>query len=218
LVPGEPRQTKGFDVLVDALEHLTGPLQQGQLRLTVQSLPIDRVEPSLRRCVARLSVLTKDSPNIEVVARALSREEYDDVLSRCDFVILPYRRASYSQQSSGIAFEALAYGKPFVLTEGLSFASVAVAHNAVVEVPDGNPVALAQGIKKMMAELPMYRARAEMAAAEVEKQHSIKYLFGCLISLFSLEYCCGTSKCARDESLALERAGMACTRFRRHRV
>jgi hypothetical protein len=63
LVLGQPRQAKGFDVFVDALEHLAGPLQQGQLRLTLQSLPNDQVEPSLQPCVARLSVFTRDCPH-----------------------------------------------------------------------------------------------------------------------------------------------------------
>jgi glycosyltransferase involved in cell wall biosynthesis len=184
LVLGGPRQAKGFDIFVDAVKHLAGALQQGRLRLMVQSLPIDQAEPSLRCHVAHLSALSKDHRAIELIERVLTREEYDSVLSQCDFVILPYRQALYSGQSSGIAFEALSHGKPLVMTEGLSFSPTAAAHNAIVEVADGDPVGLADGIERLINELPTYRMRALKVAGELKREHSIGYFSERLISLF----------------------------------
>jgi glycosyltransferase involved in cell wall biosynthesis len=189
LVLGQPRQSKGFDIFVDALEHLAGPLQQGRLQLVVQSLPIDRAEPSLRRWVTRLSVLSRDHSHIKVMIRALNREEYENLLAQCDFVILPYRQKSYLQQDSGIAVEALANGKPSVITEGLSFVPMASAYNAMVGVPDGDPVGLANGIVRLIDDLPTYRRSAAKAAEEFKREHSIHSVFKHLISLFRGQSC-----------------------------
>jgi glycosyltransferase involved in cell wall biosynthesis len=193
VVLGQPRQAKGFDIFVEAIEHLARPLQDS-LQLVVQSLPINEAEPLLRRCVERLSVLGEEYHHIDVITRALSRDEYYDLLSMCDFVVLPYRRECYAEQSSGIAFEALIYGKPLIVTEGLSFTAVARAHNALIEVPDGDPLALAEGIVRLIKELPTYRSSAARAAENLERVHSIDHLCAYLRSLFPGDKLCDVSR------------------------
>src|SRR5262249_8518167 len=121
---------------------------------------------------------------IELVERALTGEEYDGALLQCDFVILPYRRALYSQQSSGIVFEALSHGKPLVMTEGLSFTPMAAARDAMGEVPDADPAGLADGIVRLINELPTYQLKALKVAGEVKREHSMSYFSERLISLF----------------------------------
>jgi len=167
------------------LTFLESLLHQGRLRLIVQSLPIEKVESELKSSIERLWFLAAKCTHVELLSRELNRWEYNDILSQADFVILPYRQGSYRQRSSGIAFEALARGKPLVITEGLCFEAEVSAHGSAFVVPDGNPMALADGIRKLAEELPKYRTKAANAAEMFETKHSIDYLFVRLNSLFS---------------------------------
>jgi hypothetical protein len=70
------------------------------------------------------------------------------------------------------------------MTEGLSFAPMAAARNAMVEVPDGDPTGLADGIVRLINELPTYQLNALKVAGEVKREHSMSYFSERLISLF----------------------------------
>jgi glycosyltransferase involved in cell wall biosynthesis len=125
-------------------------------------------------------------PQIDAFEGPLSDAKYEEILSSADFVILPYRRASYGQQSSMIAFEALAVGKPLIITEGLSFVPLIAARGVALQVPDGDPGGLANAIQRMVQELPGYSRRATQWAEKFKTEHSIDHVIKHLLSLFDV--------------------------------
>jgi len=59
-----------------------------------------------------------------------------------------------------------------------------VAQGAAVEVPDGDPAGLADGILRIIRELAAYRATAARVAEDLDRMHSIDYVSDRLGSLF----------------------------------
>src|SRR5262249_10524194 len=98
--------------------------------------------------------------------------------------ILPYRKASYVGQSSGIVFEALQQGKPMVITAGLSFSELVRTHDACIEVVSENPAVLADGVLEAVANRRKYADGAGRAAEEITRTHSWEHAVGIMKSLF----------------------------------
>jgi glycosyltransferase involved in cell wall biosynthesis len=75
-------------------------------------------------------------------------------------LILPYTSPRYRLSGSGIVFEALARGKPFICTAGLAFSDY--AHGGMFEAEDDE--GFAQAIKSFVANPHPFRVAALQAA------------------------------------------------------
>lgn len=89
---------KGLDILIDAFSQL-----DDQYRLIIAgSGNIDSV--TYKKII--------DNPRVELINRYIKDEEFSDLISRMDFVVLPYKRAS----QSGVIPLVFAHGKPVIVT------------------------------------------------------------------------------------------------------
>jgi glycosyltransferase involved in cell wall biosynthesis len=184
VVLGEPRHAKGFNHFVDSIEYLVPSLQEGRLRLVVQSISVEKAHADVRHSVAKLNEIKQSCPNVKVLEGPLERRLYREILSNSDFVILPYRKVSYVGQSSGIVFEALQQGKPLVITAGLSFSELARTYEACIEVADERPTDLARGVLEAVSNRRKYTDAAARVAEEITRIHSWEHALKIMVGLF----------------------------------
>ena len=131
---GFVRPYKGVDILAEAMEILKGD----DLFLTIAG-EWWMSDPDLK---SRLAA----SERIEVVDRYLSEDEVGRYFSRCDVVVLPYRKAS----GSGVVSLASHFGKPVIAsgTGGLIDAVEGGVPGILFKPSD--PVALADSIRSFL--------------------------------------------------------------------
>jgi glycosyltransferase involved in cell wall biosynthesis len=184
VILGEPRKAKGFDLFVECIEYLVPSLQEGRLRLVIQSIPAEEAQADVRSSVAKLNKMKQSCLNLDVLDGPLERRLYREILSTSDFVILPYRKALYVGQSSGIVLEALQQGKPVVITAGLSFSELARTYDACIEVVGESPAELAGGVLEAVANRRKYADAAGRAAEEITRTHSWEHAVRIMKSLF----------------------------------
>ncbi len=121
---GDARDEKGYALLPAMMDHIHRELQlSGRLRLIAQSnFNLPKGEPGSVK--ARLALSAFSSDFCELIEGPFDSEEYKHWLSQMDIVLAPYDQNSYAARSSGVFAEAIAAGKPTVVTSGTWMASV----------------------------------------------------------------------------------------------
>lgn len=123
------------------------------IQLSNDSLPADDVAR-----VARVA----NEPNVDVLRDALPPAEYEAALASADLALFPYEVIPYRQRSSGVFGEAVAFGKPVVVTPGTWLAEqIAAGRAAGVVAADESPESFARAIAQCVADLGALRAAAE---------------------------------------------------------
>jgi glycosyltransferase involved in cell wall biosynthesis len=138
------RPYKGLDTLLEAFRRVAGA------ELWIVGNPRMEIGP-LRRAAAAAP------GRVRLLARFVEDAELPAILRRADLLALPYRDAEHS----GVAYAALAFGKPLVLSAVGGFPELA-ASGAARLVPPEDPAALAAVLSELVAD---EGARAELAAA-----------------------------------------------------
>jgi glycosyltransferase involved in cell wall biosynthesis len=141
------RPYKGVDVVLEAFREVEGA------ELWIVGMPRMPVEP-LRRLAARAP------GTVRFVPRFVTDPEIPAFLRRADLVVLPYRQID----QSGVLYAALAFGKPLVLSAVGGFAEVAEQDGAATLAPPGDPDALAEVLRDLLAD-PERRRKLGAAAA-----------------------------------------------------
>jgi glycosyltransferase involved in cell wall biosynthesis len=95
---------------------------------------------------------------VRFVPRFITDPEIPAYFRRADLVVAPYRDG----ENSGVAYTALAFGKPMVLSAVGGFSELASEHDVARIVPPEDPAALAEALNELVADEP---ARAELAEA-----------------------------------------------------
>lgn len=116
LLPGRPSLSRGIAILAAAIKRLVDLGQFSGLAFTFQDYQTPVREAELDRAIAMLQQL--DLAGLHIVQKALDENEYYQMMSDADLVVLPYFQEVYGAMSSGPFVEALALGKPVVVTEG----------------------------------------------------------------------------------------------------
>lgn len=133
-LPGPSRYEKGTDRLLDAVEQLKGKLQR-PIEITLQwSEPFVCPDGTVRSPDDAVS--PDPMVRFRVHRKPLSSEDYSEELSRCDFVILPYRLESYFARISGVAVEAMLLSKPLIYTENTWVGTIAEQFGLGIAIRD----------------------------------------------------------------------------------
>ena len=113
---GGARIHKGFGLLATAIKQLHENGQLARLSFTLQCYR----QPGRGQAVLDYIAMLKElnSSSIRLVEQSLSEDEYYQLLSEADVVLVPYSRNHYYANTSGPFTEALAMGKPVVVTQG----------------------------------------------------------------------------------------------------
>lgn len=135
------RPYKGIDVLLDAW-------REAGLDAELWIVGMARMDISALRAQA--------PPSVRWIPRFMPDEEVAAYFRRADLVVLPYREID----QSGVLFTALAFGRPLLLSAVGGFPEVA-GHGAAALVAPGDPLALAQQLRRLVGDGD---ARARLAA------------------------------------------------------
>ena len=136
------RPNKGLDVLLEAWRGITNAelWVVGQPRMEMADLR--RMAPT----------------GVRFISRWLNENELPAIFQRADLVVLPYREID----QSGVAFTALAFGRPLLLSDAGGFPDIAELGAAHL-VPAGDPAALGRALRRLIADDGKRRALAHAA-------------------------------------------------------
>jgi hypothetical protein len=166
--PGECREGKGLDVLLDALPSVSG--------LDTVDLPTV-VTPQAQRLVHAAR-----DPRVQMSTSWLTNDDYQARLRGAALAVLPYRKSAMANAGiSASLLDILAVGLPAVITKPIARGLPPDYEGAVVVDAD-SPRALAAGINRALAELDSLRAAARrQGPAFVAANHSYERYLDVLI-------------------------------------
>ena len=158
---GEPRMSKGFDVLVGAIEDLLCTETDCIFKVQISG---GTDETGCVRAIDKLRELSSDK-RVILIEHQLSESDYAETLAGCDGVMLPYDPASYSDRTSGIFSEAISLGKPVVTVAGTWLAGeMASLGMPGVISPSWTREGVANAIAELVSNLGDLSASAHRAA------------------------------------------------------
>jgi glycosyltransferase involved in cell wall biosynthesis len=157
---GAPRAEKGTSRIIEIMEHLAGEpdFRTDSIVLIVQ---LDH-KTTRQRAISQPIIACAEKLGIalQAVPTGISSEQYDAILTRADCLLLPYSGPRYRLSGSGIVFEALARGIPFICSAGLAFSDY--AHGGIIEAD--SDAAFAEAMRRFAADPHPFRAAATAAA------------------------------------------------------
>ena len=163
---GLVRPYKGTDVLLEAFRQVEGA------ELWVVGMP--------RMPMDALRELARRAPGtVRFVDRFITDPEIPAFMRRADVVVLPYRNI----EQSGVLYTALAFGRPMVLSSVGGFPEVAEQGAARV-VPPGDPDALAQALRELLADRSAREALADAATEAAATTYSWERIGAATMELY----------------------------------
>jgi glycosyltransferase involved in cell wall biosynthesis len=162
---------KGLDLVVEAIHLLSDLLDKGIIRLVIQC-HVHRHNPDLEELRRRLEKLAVEKTGILVITRALSGEEYNREINAADVVLVPHRARSYREALSGIFADALARGKPVIVSEATHMAKLLDSHGAGLVFRDGDIAAFTGAIREMAARISEMKAKSIAAKSAWRNFHN----------------------------------------------
>ena len=143
---GAIRAYKGIDVACDAVRRLDGRVQLLCAGALHPSFPRERVEQASR-----------DIPGAALVPRPLTDQEFADLCSACDALLLPYRQIT----GSGALLAALTLGRAVVASDLPYFREILADHPQAGQlVRVGDAQAVADAIERLLLVPQQERERA----------------------------------------------------------
>ena len=161
---GLMRPYKGIDVLLDAW-------RAAGLDAELWIVGMPRMDIGALRAAAPASV--------RWVARFVADDEIGAFFRRADLVVLPYREID----QSGVLFTALAFGRPLLLSAVGGFVEVA-GHGAAALVAPGDPLALAQQLRRLLGDDDVRARLAEGARAAAAGPYSWEAIAAAHLELY----------------------------------
>lgn len=166
---GAARIDKGIHLLQAALERLVAEGAIADARFVMQwNRPVLNDDGSV---YPRSAVLV-GQPQVCYVEEALSSAAYDRQFLKIDCMVLPYRRALYHSQISGVAVEAACAGIPMIYTADTWLSDFIGEQGAGIAVADGDAAGLADAIRTMATDYPAYKALAVERSAIARTRNS----------------------------------------------
>ncbi len=111
-------------------------------------------------------------PNLAVIERTLGEADYHALLLSADVVLVPYERPHYVSRTSGVFVEAIANGKPVVVTGRTWMSRQLGDSGAGIVFDDSDPKNLADAIAEAARRLPELREKTEKFRAEYGRFHN----------------------------------------------
>lgn len=151
---GSAREDKGFPEVLAAIDSLSASTQPINARFALQSS-----NPDHRSAVALESFRSAPKEHVSLVDHPLSEEAYLELLRDADVLLLPYRRETYKERTSGVFCEALSAGKPVIVSDGSLMARQVSRERIGWLIRDSHPESIARVIRRALLELDFVAAR-----------------------------------------------------------
>ncbi len=165
---GDARIEKGYHLLPGMIESVLRA--RNDVRFIVQSNVSEDPPGEIVGAVRKMRTFPD---RVAVVDRPLRSDEYYRFLNQADGVILPYCPTVYRRRTSGIFAEAMAFGKPAVVTRGTWMDSeLPKFYNCGISFDYSDSSGLARAVLELLSDIDDYRRRARDASAKWRRFHN----------------------------------------------
>jgi len=142
---GHMRLEKGFGLLSKAIRQLHEQGKMDRIRFVLQAIVkheqgFDVMQSQLQELI-NLRLL-----NVQIISEPQDQDEYVRLLKDSNFVLLPYAQEAYYSRTSGPFTEALAFGKPVIVTDNTWMSDQLERHGAGIKFRDQDVDDLARAI------------------------------------------------------------------------
>lgn len=168
--PGGARLEKGYTLLPGLVKNLGAGA-----RFTIHSGPIRLGSDPM---VQQAHALLLRAPNVTLLERELSFEEYQALLSAADLVLLPYDAGAYGPRSSAILAETRAAGVPAVVPAGCWMEDEVGPDPALVFCGSAK---LTTTVQSALVRLPALKVAYAAAAPAWRARHNPDTMLDCLL-------------------------------------
>jgi glycosyltransferase involved in cell wall biosynthesis len=159
---GGTRREKGSYLIPEIVRACRSQVQvEFLVQLTNNTLTREEVE-----ALGRIA----EEPEVTIIREAMTPADYENALLSSDIALFPYEVIPYRKRISGVFAEAVALGKPVVVTAGTWMAEQIEAGRAAGIVADDLvPESIARAIARCVADLEPLQQSAITASAEWRK-------------------------------------------------
>ena len=111
-----------------------------------------------------------DEPQVTVIREAMPLAEYEATFDRADITLFPYEVIPYRKRTSGVFGEAVARGKPVVVTPGTWMAEQIESGRAAGTIAEGlEPQSIARAIARCIEQFESFQQAAQRMSVEWRK-------------------------------------------------
>jgi glycosyltransferase involved in cell wall biosynthesis len=177
-IPGEIRAEKGHEFLINGVLQIANRHPQWMDKVRFRFTSIGMPE-SVATFLARYPELFEVLPETTI-----SVERYWELIADADVVGCTYDPADYGMRASGIFLEALALGKPVLVSRHTSVAAEVAAdcHAYGTVVDFGNVDSLAAGLELLIESYPKFQRHAAAVADRFQRELSASSFFDWLLA------------------------------------
>jgi glycosyltransferase involved in cell wall biosynthesis len=123
------------------------------------------------------SLFLSESRNITHIDEFLSNEAYEEFISDCDIILLPYSRQYYPCQTSGVVVEALCRNKVVIVPEDTWMSDQIRDYGSGETFVSDGLESLVQAVVKVITNFEYYNERTNRNITEYRNLHSCSNLF-----------------------------------------
>lgn len=173
---GGARSDKGFHRLPAIIDALTPRIKSGEICFLIHTyFSFSRERGVMARALAHLQ---RAVDGVTLLEKPLDTLAFQDALSRCDALILPYDMQTYQRRSSGLLIQAMAVGIPVFVPADTWLAAEAVPEACII-VPNAD--SFAGSIEAALSDFKSLQTAALAAAPLVRLRHDAHRLVDCLL-------------------------------------
>jgi len=172
---GDDRGVRGFSLLPQLVARAS---QEADVRtrflIQCPNAASGHRDGRLSSAFEALAALASDTATgrVTLIPERLPDEEYAELLRHVDVVVIPYEGRGYREPTAGVFAEALAMGKPVVVTGGTWMAHELRRSGGGREFADGDAADLAAKVVEVVKGYEDYARRAEDFSPEWRRFHN----------------------------------------------
>ncbi|MGK7945541.1 MAG: glycosyltransferase [Microcystaceae cyanobacterium] len=176
---GDARYEKGYHHLPSIIQSLWDEyLSVDKVRFTIQSnFSIEGGEGDI--LLTRLQLEQYPSHQVKLIKDVMETEDYYQLLSSADLVILPYDQVSYRYRTSGVLTESLAAGKPVIVPNATWLAKQIDSSRGKTY---NNPNEIGDQVQEILQNLDSFQAAATAFSQNWLQQNTPDTFLNCLLS------------------------------------
>jgi glycosyltransferase involved in cell wall biosynthesis len=180
---GPPRFEKGIDILAAAIPLLEKELRDKKICFVIQA-NLPKGDEALRKIVENLIACSNRIPGIILIHNALGTPEYYDLAASAGIIAIPYRSHAYRSRTSGILTEAIAIGKPAIVTDQTWMSVQLNLYGSGVSFRDGSIEEFVAGIRELVRNFGKYQHAAVARRAVWKEKHNEESFSLALLKLY----------------------------------
>ncbi len=168
---GLASSAKGFGFLVDTLTSCRAiDALGGALKFTIQYNPVKGDELA-KQAGERLSAAAESCHMITVLRGPLAKDAYETQLVMADVMILPYDPRCYRYIQSGIITQAIAAGKPLIVSADSNLEKEMQLHGSGISFEYGSPASFMDALCHLVDNLDDFSGKAALKSAAYLQMH-----------------------------------------------